>query len=313
MRLDIIFLNSNTYETVLGFGETQIGVYTGRISEEIQSQRRRIEMGFSFGIYMETSIDRYVKDDFDVRRADWEERFRKLQEFSDCSRIYIRKLEDMGLTIREGKDYLRKELQKDQEILLYGNVQPVCSQLVGPGKTVLEISCGPGNATVMLVETIRALGGSFSAIDLSESMIAFTRQRLRDIGYGREAEYIFQSVATELTWHPDFRPHQLFPEGSQDLVVFGRVGNHLLSDNEWKAALREIGSVLKEGGHVVVYESTKDLNPDRMVDPSSSRFRTRSLYRNTFKKIQLIERKELYRECALAGDRYAIMAFQKCS
>ena len=97
-----------------------------------------------------------------------------------------------------------------------------------PGQRVLDVGCGPGALTKVLVETLGV--GSVSAIDPSESFAAAVRERLPGVD-------VRCGAAEALPWADD-----VFDCAAAQLVV------HLMADPA--AGLAEMARVTRPGGTV---------------------------------------------------------------
>ncbi|HEY8154138.1 MAG TPA: methyltransferase domain-containing protein [Myxococcota bacterium] len=103
-----------------------------------------------------------------------------------------------------------------------------------PGARVLECGCGPGH----LVAALLARGFQVVAIDTSSAMLALTRERARASHAGPPPRLQLASL--------EQLPHR---DASFDLVLSTGVIEYLPGD---ATALREMGRVLRPGGHLVL-------------------------------------------------------------
>ena len=112
-----------------------------------------------------------------------------------------------------------------------------------PGERVLDVACGTGALTRLLVERVGA-GGHVTGLDLSAGMLAVARDHLD---------------APQVEWREASALAMPFDEGSFDLVTCQQ-GLQFFPDRA--AGLREMRRVLKGGGRLVVavWRST-DYNP----------------------------------------------------
>jgi SAM-dependent methyltransferase len=108
-----------------------------------------------------------------------------------------------------------------------------------PGQQVLDVGCGPGVVTELLVERLGA--GAVSAIDPSEPFVAAARSRFPEVD-------VRLGAAEELGWDDD----------SFD-VVLAQLVVHFMADPV--AGLREMARVARPGG--VVAASVWDYAGDR--------------------------------------------------
>src|SRR3954452_22645010 len=129
--------------------------------------------------------------------------------------------------------------------------RPVMSRLVdalglGPGQTVLELACGPGETGLLAAERVRP-GGKLIATDAAEPMVELVRQRAAQLGLDDVEARVMDAEWIDL------------PTASVDAVVC-RWGYMLLADPG--AALRETRRVLRPGGRVALAAwSAPEQNP----------------------------------------------------
>ena len=117
--------------------------------------------------------------------------------------------------------------------------EPVMRWLVdalraGPGQTVLELACGPGETGLRAAERVRP-GGKLIATDAAEPMVELVRERAKQLGLDDVEARVMDAEWIDL------------PTASVDAVVC-RWGYMLLADPG--AALRETRRVLRPGGRV---------------------------------------------------------------
>jgi SAM-dependent methyltransferase len=139
--------------------------------------------------------------------------------------------------------------------------EPLASQFatylgVASGQRALDVGCGPGALTAVLVERLGA--GSVSAIDPSESFVTALGERLPGVDVRR-------GVAEALPW-----PDDCFDRTAAQLVV------HFMTDPV--AGLAEMARVTRPGGAVgvTVWDYAGGAGPAslfwraaRMVDPAA--------------------------------------------
>ena len=104
-----------------------------------------------------------------------------------------------------------------------------------PIKRVLDIGCGAGNNTILL---LREYGKGFACdlCDLSRPMLDRARQRV--VSETDEEVRIFEG---------DFRSME-FEESGYDVVLAAAVLHHLRDEQDWEAAFRHIHDLLRPGG-----------------------------------------------------------------
>jgi tRNA (cmo5U34)-methyltransferase len=103
-------------------------------------------------------------------------------------------------------------------------------------RTVLDIGCGAGNATLALLQRIASL--DCDLLDLSMPMLARARERVAAATTGRVR--IFQS---------DLR-RASFDAGAYDIILAATVLHHLREEGEWREAFASIYQLLAPGGGV---------------------------------------------------------------
>jgi SAM-dependent methyltransferase len=140
--------------------------------------------------------------------------------------------------------------------------EPLARQFAGylrlaPGQRALDVGCGPGALTAVLVAELGA--GSVSAVDPSESFVAATGERLPGVDVRR-------GVAEALPW-----PDGGFDRTAAQLVV------HFMTDPV--AGIAEMARVTRPGGTVgvTVWDYAGGAGPVslfwravRMVDPAAT-------------------------------------------
>lgn|SRR5262249_21281017 len=107
------------------------------------------------------------------------------------------------------------------------------------GKDVLELGCGDGENTILLVNR----GAKVCGVDISDARIARARRRMEVNGFVEGFEF-FTGSAQELP----------FPDRSFD-VIFGIA---TLYNFDLELASREIWRVLRPGGHAVFKEPVRN-------------------------------------------------------
>lgn len=134
---------------------------------------------------------------------------------------------------REGKGQRNFEQVRAQLVAL--GVQPLCD--------VLELGCGIGVVSARLAETY---GMRVWGVDLDPAQIRRARE-----AHGESERLGFRvGDATKLD----------FPDRSFDLVVAQNVFHHI---PDWRVAVREMGRVVRPGGHVL----WSDLAASPRVEP----------------------------------------------
>jgi demethylmenaquinone methyltransferase/2-methoxy-6-polyprenyl-1,4-benzoquinol methylase len=116
-----------------------------------------------------------------------------------------------------------------------------------PTGAVLEIACGTGVFTRLLVES----AGRVTAVDSSPEVIALNRERLA----GAAVDYV---VADVFDWS--------IPRGAYDSVVFTYWLSHV-PDERLDAFWSEVGQALAPGGRVFLVDSAPDRDSPRGSHP----------------------------------------------
>ena len=110
---------------------------------------------------------------------------------------------------------------------------------VKPGaKKMLDIGCGAGNNSIMIVRGIPGL--DCDLIDLSRPMLERAKERLSKERAGEIRAF-----------QGDFRDIPL-PHSHYDLIVAAAVLHHLRDDSDWEYCFRKIYDLLKPGGALFV-------------------------------------------------------------
>ncbi len=126
---------------------------------------------------------------------------------------------------------------------------------LAPGAAVLEIGCGTGR----FARAAARAGMAVTAIDVSEIMLEFVRQRVDEEG--------LPAIATR---HAGFLTMD-FPPASFDAVVSGAALHHL--PDAWKlSALRNIARILKPGGQLILRDVVFPLRPGESPEACFERF-----------------------------------------
>lgn len=113
---------------------------------------------------------------------------------------------------------------------------------IPPGSLVLEIGCGSGYGTQLLLD--RFAPARVDAVDLDPAMLARARRRLARFG---DRVHLAQGSATDLRAALDAA------DDTYDVVVDFAIVHHI---PDWRAALDEVARVLRPGGKFVFDEVT---------------------------------------------------------
>lgn len=136
------------------------------------------------------------------------------------------------------------------ELLTLGRIKNIrrhiANQIVhadgAPRPRVLEIGCGTGTLTVMLGER----GAQLTAIDFSPSMLQEAKHKVADKGLDDRVELLQLDVS---------QLENYFPPKSFNFVISSLVFSELPTETQ-KYTLREISSLLKPGGSLLLADET---------------------------------------------------------
>jgi ubiquinone/menaquinone biosynthesis C-methylase UbiE len=108
---------------------------------------------------------------------------------------------------------------------------------------ILDVGCGPGKWTRLFAERFSTV----TAIDISPEMIALAQKSLNK----KALDNVHFHVMSVSKLH--------FKDNHFDFVNCITVLQHILNDNDWKLAVKEIGRVTKPGGSILLYEFAPSL------------------------------------------------------
>jgi tRNA (cmo5U34)-methyltransferase len=112
---------------------------------------------------------------------------------------------------------------------------------------VLDVSCGAGNYTLKLLESLPNLDATH--IDLSQPMLDRARERVSRATTGRIT-----------TVRADIREAKL-PDEEFDIVLAAAVLHHLRTDEEWRNVFTAFHRALRPGGSVWVFDLVESSIP----------------------------------------------------
>lgn len=117
-------------------------------------------------------------------------------------------------------------------------ITEAAKRIAPAAQNVLDIGCGAGNYTLMMLTKIPHL--NCTLVDLSKPMLdkAFERVSLQTTG----------NVAT---LQGDIREIDL-PENQFDIILAGAVLHHLRDDSDWETTFEKLFSLLKPGGCLMI-------------------------------------------------------------
>lgn len=107
-------------------------------------------------------------------------------------------------------------------------------RIVPNAKELLDIGCGGGNYTLMMLTKIPDL--NCTLVDLSRPMLDKARERVSTCTHGKVT-----------TLQGDIREVEL-PENNYDIILAGAVLHHLRDDQDWERAFAKFFRLLKPGG-----------------------------------------------------------------
>src|SRR5207342_1474676 len=105
-------------------------------------------------------------------------------------------------------------------------------------KTLLDIGCGAGNYTLMMLSKMNNL--NCTLVDLSKPMLDKAYERVSQFT-GKKAEII----------QGDIREIHLL-EDHFDIILAGAVLHHLRDDGDWEFVFRKLFNTLKPGGCLMI-------------------------------------------------------------
>lgn len=108
---------------------------------------------------------------------------------------------------------------------------------------VLDVGCGPGKWARLLAERF----SSVTAIDVSPEMVLLAKENARNSG-------LFN-----ITFHVMDVSKLNFPCEVYDFVNCITVLQHILDDERWRMAIREIVRVTRTGGYVLLFETAPSI------------------------------------------------------
>ena len=111
-------------------------------------------------------------------------------------------------------------------------------RLVPNAKNLLDIGCGAGNFTLMMLSKVANL--NCTLVDLSKPML--------DKAFERVSQQTDNKVTT---LQGDIREVEL-PENSFDIILAGAVLHHLRDDQDWETTFRKLFNLLKPDGCLMI-------------------------------------------------------------
>ncbi|MCD8282534.1 MAG: class I SAM-dependent methyltransferase [Prevotella sp.] len=117
-------------------------------------------------------------------------------------------------------------------------------RLAPEAENVLDIGCGAGNYTMMLLRKLPNLNCTLA--DLSARMLERAKERVSKATNG-----------TVRTIQGDIRSTDLGSDETYDIILAGAVLHHLRTDRDWENAFARLYAVLKPGGCLMISDLIK--------------------------------------------------------
>lgn len=111
-------------------------------------------------------------------------------------------------------------------------------RIVTNAENLLDIGCGAGNYTLMMLTKIQNL--NCTLVDLSKPML--------DKAFGRVSKMTNKTVTT---LQGDIRDVEL-EENHYDIILAGAVLHHLRDDKDWETTFKKLFKLLKTGGCLMI-------------------------------------------------------------
>jgi ubiquinone/menaquinone biosynthesis C-methylase UbiE len=136
--------------------------------------------------------------------------------------------------VTENTEELKEAYARAKELL----------QRMGPYEQVLELACGTGTWTQVLLP----IAHDITAIDAAPEMLAIARQKLGNAHVSYQQADVFQ-------WEP---------KQEYDLVFFANWLSHVLP-KDLNAFLRKVSRAVRPGGHLVMIDQSAPTSEDREI------------------------------------------------
>lgn len=117
-------------------------------------------------------------------------------------------------------------------------ITEAAKRIAPAAQNVLDIGCGAGNYTLMMLTKIPHL--NCTLVDLSKPMLDKAFERVSQLTTGNVA-----------TVQGDIRKIDL-PENHFDIILAGAVLHHLRDDNDWETTFKKLYYLLKPGGCLMI-------------------------------------------------------------
>lgn len=255
---------------------------------ESMQQKLALRQGTNTMIEPQLTVRQYR-----VRQRYWRDRW---QMYRFCAQAPSKWLKAHRQQIIAGDEKTLQELYEQESVIC--NAIEICINLVlpklGSKPQCIEPGCGAGFITAAIMPTIWRMGGQHHATDFVQEAIDQARLNIAKTGLHNQAGYITYGVAQELT-HSEQMQYQPFPEDFADIIIFSRVGNHILDAMQWKMACDRMRAVLKPGGYLILVETLLDHNPHRIEEmrkqvgkrKRSSAFRSKAEYEQHLRPLRI--------------------------
>lgn len=141
---------------------------------------------------------------------------------------------------RVARNWLAEYADKRANDFLFDVVENIIA-LNGSAR-VLDVGCGPGKWTRYFARR----GSRVTAIDVSSEMVVLAK------------ESVFKEGLTNVDFHVMDISELSLPRNTYDLVNCVTVLQHILDDEKWKKAVKNMTSVTKKRGKILLFETAPD-------------------------------------------------------
>lgn len=117
-------------------------------------------------------------------------------------------------------------------------ITEAAKRIVPAATQVLDIGCGAGNYTIMILKKLPGL--NCTLVDLSKPMLNKAFERISQ-----------QTNGKVTTLQGDIRDVNL-PENHFDIILAGAVLHHLRDDKDWETTFQKLYALLKPGGCLMI-------------------------------------------------------------
>ena len=141
---------------------------------------------------------------------------------------------------RVARNWLAEYADKRANDFLFDVVENVIA--LPSSAKVLDVGCGPGKWTRYFAKSCSRV----TAVDVSSEMIMLAK------------ESVFKEGLTNVDFHVMNVSELSFPSNSYDLVNCVTVLQHILDDDAWKKAVKNMIRVTKQCGKILLFETAPD-------------------------------------------------------